>query len=58
MDEMTFCERLLNEYKTAHTPGSSFGYKGFVRASICGEVKEVKKGLRQLVLFTKSLTKK
>ena len=55
---MTFCERLLNEYKTAHTPGSSFGYKGFVRASICRDVKEVKKGLRQFVLFTKSLLSK
>ena len=47
----------LNEFKTAITPGSSFGYKGFVRASICGDVKDVKKGLRQLVLFTRSIIK-
>jgi aspartate/methionine/tyrosine aminotransferase len=56
LDDIVFCSKLLNEYKTALTPGSSFGYKGFVRASICGDVKEVKKGLRQLVLFAKSIT--
>jgi aspartate/methionine/tyrosine aminotransferase len=52
---MIFCQRLLNEYKTAITPGSSFGYEGFIRASICGNIKEVKKGLRQMVLFANSL---
>ena len=55
LDDMIFCQRLLNEYKTAITPGGSFGYEGFVRASICGNIKEVKKGLRQMVLFVNSL---
>ena len=55
LDDMIFCQRLLNEYKTAITPGSSFGYEGFIRASICGNIKEVKKGLRQMVLFSNSL---
>jgi len=57
MDDITFCERLLNEFKTAITPGSSFGYKGFVRVSICGDAIEVENGLRQLVLFTNSIIK-
>ena len=57
MDDITFCERLLNEFKTAITPGSSFGYKGFVRVSICGDVMDVKNGLRQLVLFANSTIK-
>ncbi len=57
IDDKTFCSRILEEYRTAVTPGTSFGYKGFVRASISGEVKEVKKGLRQIVLFADELAK-
>jgi aspartate/methionine/tyrosine aminotransferase len=56
LDDVAFCSQLLNQFKTALTPGSSFGHKGFVRASICGDGKDVKKGLRQLVLFAKSIT--
>ena len=55
IDDKTFCERLLNEFKTAITPGSSFGYSGFVRVSICGKQEDIKKGLRQLVKFSNSL---
>ena len=57
IDDRVFCSRLSNEYATAVTPGTSFGSKGFVRASICGETNEVKKGLRQVVLFAESLNK-
>lgn len=57
VDDKIFCSRILEEYGTAVTPGTSFGYKGFIRASICGEIKEVKKGLQQIVLFANSLGK-
>lgn len=57
MDDKIFCERLLNEFNTAITPGCSFGYKGFVRVSICGKATDVKKGLKQLLLFTDLTTK-
>ena len=57
IDDKVFCNRILDEYGTAVTPGTSFGYKGFIRASICGEIKEVKKGLQQIVLFANSLGK-
>lgn len=58
IDDKTFCSRLLEEYRTAVTPGTSFGCEGFIRASICGDTKEVKKGLRQIVLFAEKLSKK
>ena len=55
IDDRVFCSRLLDEFATAVTPGASFGRAGFVRASICGETNDVKKGLRQVVLLAKSL---
>jgi aspartate/methionine/tyrosine aminotransferase len=58
MDDKLFCNRLLKEYRTTVTPGTSFGYEGFIRASFCGNTDEVKKGLRQIVLFAESLGRK
>lgn len=58
MDDRLFCNRLLEEYRTTVTPGTSFGYEGFIRASFCGNIDDVKKGLRQLVLFAESLGSK
>lgn len=57
IDDRVFCSRLLEEYRTVVTPGTSFGYGGFIRASFCGNTDDVKKGLRQIVLFAKSLSK-
>jgi aspartate/methionine/tyrosine aminotransferase len=58
MNDRLFCNRLLEEYGTAVTPGTSFGYEGFIRASFCGNTDDVKKGLRQIVLFAESLGSK
>lgn len=58
MNDRLFCKRLLEEYRTTVTPGTSFGYKGFIRASFCGNTDDVKKGLRQIVLFAESLNSK
>jgi len=55
IDDRLFCSRLLNECRTVVTPGTSFGYKGFIRASFCGNIDDVKKGLRQIVLFAEAL---
>ena len=55
IDDRLFCSRLLEEFRTAVTPGTSFGYEGFIRASFCGNIDDVKKGLRQVVLFAESL---
>jgi aspartate/methionine/tyrosine aminotransferase len=55
LDDIDFTKQLLEKHKTAVTPGASFGYKGFVRASICGEPKNVKEGIRRLVNFANSL---
>lgn len=51
MDDIEFTKQLLVKYKTAVTPGESFGYKGFVRASISGEPSNVIEGIRRLVDF-------
>ena len=55
IDSKTFCLRLLNEYNTAVTPGTSFGYEGFIRAAFCGNIDDVKAGLNQIVLFAEEL---
>ncbi len=57
IDDRDFSTTLLNKYSTAVTPGTSFGCKGFIRASICGDTVDVKQGLRQLVLFANSFHK-
>lgn len=57
IDDRVFCSRLLEEYRTVVTPGASFGYGGFIRASFCGNTDDVKKGLKQIVSFAVSLSK-
>lgn len=51
IDDKLFCSNLLEEYRTVVTPGASFGWKGFIRASFCGAVDDVKKGLKQIVSY-------
>jgi aspartate/methionine/tyrosine aminotransferase len=58
MNDKLFSSRLLEDYRTVVTPGTSFGYEGFIRASICGNIDDVKNGLRQIVLFAKLLGSK
>lgn len=58
VDDKIFCSRLLEEYRTVATPGTSFGYGGFIRASFCGNIDDVKKGLRQIVSFSELLGRK
>ena len=55
LDDFSFCSRLLEEYGTAVTPGSSFGQPGFIRACFCKNFNQVKEGLTDIVLFAKSL---
>lgn len=55
LDDILFCSRLLDEYHVAVTPGTSFGYKNFVRVAICGDRKMVKEGLRKIVAFSNKL---
>lgn len=55
IDDFTFCSKLLEDYGTALTPGSSFGKPGFVRACFCKDAGIVKDGLEDLVKFSKTL---
>ena len=55
LDDLTFCSKLLEDYGTALTPGSSFGMPGFVRACFCKDINIVKDGLEDLVTFSKTL---
>lgn len=57
MDDVEFTRQLLEKHKTAVTPGESFGYKGFVRASICGESSNVIEGIKRLIDFADVLKK-
>ena len=50
-----FCIELLKKYYVAVTPGSSFGYKGFIRISITGEKKDVKVGLSKIIEFSEDI---
>ena len=52
LDSMKFSKLLLEEYQTAVTPGDVFGYRGFVRASICGEREDVREGIRRIGEFS------
>lgn len=55
IDSKTFCMRLLNKHNTATTPGSCFGYEGFIRVAFCGNIDDVKAGLNQIVVFAEEL---
>jgi aspartate/methionine/tyrosine aminotransferase len=55
LDDLTFCSKLLEDYGTALTPGSSFGKPYFVRACFCKDLNIVKSGLEDLVTFSKTL---
>jgi aspartate/methionine/tyrosine aminotransferase len=56
LDDLTFCSKLLEDYGTALTPGSSFGKPNFVRACFCKDIDIVKSGLEDLVSFSKTLS--
>jgi aspartate/methionine/tyrosine aminotransferase len=57
MDDMTFAQTLLEEQKTAVTPGSSFGedYRHYVRIATCGQETSVYQGVNRLVSFVDQL---
>ena len=57
IDDRLFSARLLEEYATVVTPGTSFGYKGFIRVSFCGNVDDVKQGLKNIVKFADAIVK-
>ena len=57
LDDMTFCQRLLDEHHTAVTPGRSFGsaYASFIRLATCGREEDVYEGLSRTIEFAQSL---
>ncbi len=59
MNDMDFCQKLLEDHHTAVTPGRSFGsaYLNFVRIATCGDIDDVKEGVRRLISFAAILAK-
>lgn len=55
LDSMTFCMRLLHEYKVACIPGICFHAEGYIRISFCVDIKQLIKGLDRLEAFINSL---
>lgn len=54
LSDHEFCRRLLQEWHTAVTPGSSFGpgLEKYVRVSVSGQKEDVLEGIRRLVEFS------
>ncbi|MDC0976662.1 pyridoxal phosphate-dependent aminotransferase [bacterium] len=55
LDDLTFCERLLDEQKVAAVPGSAFGAPGFLRISYATADETLQKGLDRLGKFCAGL---
>ncbi|MDB4385559.1 pyridoxal phosphate-dependent aminotransferase [Opitutaceae bacterium] len=55
LDDLTFCERLLDEQKVAAVPGSAFGAPGFLRISYATADETLQKGLDRLSKFCAGL---
>jgi aspartate aminotransferase len=55
LDDLTFCERLLDEQKVAAVPGSAFGAAGFLRISYATADETLQKGLDRLGKFCAGL---
>ncbi|MEJ6601022.1 MAG: pyridoxal phosphate-dependent aminotransferase [Verrucomicrobiia bacterium] len=55
LDDLTFCERLLDEQKVAAVPGSAFGAPGFMRISYATADETLNKGLDRLGKFCAGL---
>lgn len=55
LDSMTFCTRLLYEFKVACVPGSYFHAEGYLRISYCVDLKQLINGLDRLEAFIHSL---
>lgn len=55
LDDLTFCERLLDEQKVAAVPGSAFGAPGFLRISYATADETLQKGLDRLGRFCAGL---
>jgi aspartate/methionine/tyrosine aminotransferase len=57
LDGTQFADRLLQDFHTAVTPGSSFGddYSRFIRLAFCGEANDVKEGIERMLTLTTEL---
>lgn len=55
LDDLSFCERLLEEQKVAAVPGSAFGAPGFLRISYATADETLTKGLDRLQEFCAAL---
>ncbi|GAB5561150.1 MAG: pyridoxal phosphate-dependent aminotransferase [Synoicihabitans sp.] len=55
LDDLTFCDRLLEEQKVAAVPGVAFGAPGFVRISYATADETLEKGLDRLGKFCAGL---
>jgi aspartate/methionine/tyrosine aminotransferase len=54
-DDVKFCKTLLEKTGVALVPGSAFGAKGFVRIAFCAEKKDIKKGIKTLAKYLKTI---
>ncbi len=56
-DDMSFSNRLLEEKRTAVTPGRSFGeaFKTFIRVAVCEKYEDVTRGLEQVISLARDL---
>lgn len=55
LDDLSFCNRLLDEQKVAAVPGSAFGAPGFIRVSYATSDEILAKGIDRLAEFCRSL---
>lgn len=55
LDDLTFCERLLDEHKVAAVHGSAFGAQGFMRISYATSDEILAKGVERLAKFCATL---
>ena len=57
IDDMAFCQRLLDECSVAVTPGRSFGpaYKHHIRIATCGEWPAVQEGVMRTIEMSRRL---
>ena len=55
LDDLVFCERLLEEQKVAAVPGSAFGAPGFIRVSYATADETLAKGIDRLARFCQSV---
>jgi aspartate/methionine/tyrosine aminotransferase len=59
LNDIEFCNELLNKFYVACTPGSSFGdhFNSYVRLSLCGNYEAVTDGVKRIINFIETFKK-